>query len=95
MSIGHDRRKEYIKEKGLLSETYNPNEILSMSTFKQRCAVSGEYLLRGLYPLQDIRYNSEVYQQSTPNSPLDGTNYKVILDGIAAKYNQCPAGPVI
>ena len=60
MSIGHQRRREYVKEKGFLSEKYDPSEILSMSTFKQRCAVSGEYFLRGLYPLQDICFNQEV-----------------------------------
>ena len=61
MSIGHQRRNEYIKEKRLLSEVYNPREILSMSTFKQRCLESGRYFMHGLYPLQDIQFRQEVY----------------------------------
>ena len=31
---GLDRRREYVLAKGLLSPEYNPDEILSMSTFK-------------------------------------------------------------
>ena len=42
---GLDRRREYVVAKGLLSPEYNPNEILSMSTFKQRCVVSGEHMV--------------------------------------------------
>jgi hypothetical protein len=49
--IGQARRKEYVQEKKLLSGEYNPREILSLSTFKQRCVTSGQFYLRGLYPL--------------------------------------------
>jgi hypothetical protein len=49
--IGFARRKEYVKEKKLLSETYRPEEILSVATFKNRCLVSGEQYMAGLYPL--------------------------------------------
>lgn len=51
MRNGLSRRQEYVVEKKLLSQNYDPNEILSLSTFKQRCAVSGEFMIHGLYPL--------------------------------------------
>ena len=51
LRFGHSRRNEYVKGKNFLSEQYNPDEILSLSTFKQRCAVSGIFYLHGLYPL--------------------------------------------
>ena len=53
---GLSRRAEYVKAKKLLSEDFNPDEILSMSTFKQRCAVSGEHMMFGLYPMQDVSF---------------------------------------
>jgi hypothetical protein len=52
LRIGQQRRQEYVYEKGLLSETYNPKEILSMATFVQRCSTSGQYYMKGLYPLE-------------------------------------------
>jgi len=39
--IGASRRKEYVTEKKFLSEKYTPSEILSLSTFVQRCSTSG------------------------------------------------------
>jgi hypothetical protein len=51
-----DRRREYVDKKGFLSAEFDPSEILSMSTFKQRCAVSGLYFFHGLYPLQNINF---------------------------------------
>ena len=60
LEMGVNRRNEYVKSKKLLSEKYNPEEILAMSTFKQRCAVSAEQFMHGLYPFQDIHYNKEV-----------------------------------
>jgi hypothetical protein len=84
LRIGLERREEYVKGKKLLSEEYNPEEILVMATFKQRCAVSGLYYLHGLYPAQDIRFDREVLYQGQENSPLMGTTYTTMLDSMGA-----------
>jgi len=70
MRHGLQRRNEYVKGKKFLSEEFNADELLSMSTFKQRCAVSGQFFLHGLYPLQDIAYPKEVLHQRSHLSPL-------------------------
>ena len=54
--MGLSRREEYIKQKKLLSEKFDPKEILSMSTFKERCHDSGVFFLHGLFPLQNIKF---------------------------------------
>ena len=59
--IGAARRKEYVHEKRFLSPNFNPNEILAIATFKERCLVSGQHVLKGLYPMEDHRYDSEVW----------------------------------
>lgn len=56
---GLQRRREYIHGKNFLSKNYDQHEILSMSTFKQRCAVSGEAFFHGLYPLVNTAYKEE------------------------------------
>ena len=55
--IGLQRRNEYVHEKKLLKEEYDPRQILSLSTFKPRCAVSGDFFLQGLYPLHEIQFD--------------------------------------
>ena len=94
--IGAARRKEYVVEKKFLSEKFNPEEILSLSTFVQRCATSGQYLLRGLYPLEEIQFDRDVDYLSEPeNSPLTGTTYAQVLSTMSKASNKCPAGPVM
>jgi len=56
LRIGGARRREYVDEKQFLSSTYNPNEILSLATFKERCVTSGQYYLRGLYPMESLTF---------------------------------------
>lgn len=63
MAKGLERRREYIHGKKFLSEDYDAGEILSMSTFKQRCVVSGEAFFYGLYPLVDTKYKKEADYQ--------------------------------
>ena len=57
---GFNRRSEYIHGKQFLSSTFSPDEVLSLSTFKQRCAVSGEFFLKGLYPLEETAYSKDM-----------------------------------
>lgn len=88
--IGLDRRDEYIYKKKFLSDDYKPGEILSMSTFKQRCATSGEFFLSGLYPFTDLSYFEDMrYFELTENSILNGTSYAKILENIDDISEQC------
>lgn len=67
-----------------------------MSTFKQRCATSGEFFLSGLYPLTDLSYFDNMrYFEVDENSVLYGTSYAKILENIDNLSEQCQVGPVI
>ncbi len=59
MDIGLERRVEYVIEKKLLREVYDPREIISIATFKERCIESGLWFLRGLYPMNDLKFKDE------------------------------------
>ena len=52
--LGLERRREYIIEKGLLSEKFDSDEFLSVSTHLKRTYDSGLGFLTGLYPLQSF-----------------------------------------
>ena len=93
---GLQRRREYIKGKKFLSEKFDPEEILSFSTFKERCAVSGQFFLHGMYPLQDLKFQSHKEPHTDPNSPLSGTTYEETLQLISKAQKQpvCESGPV-
>lgn len=49
--IGQHRRREYIVEKKFIKEEYDPKEILSIATFRERCIESGRHYLEGMFPL--------------------------------------------
>eukprot|EP00347_Sterkiella_histriomuscorum_P023311 403335134 len=93
--IGQARRQEYVEDKQFLSPDYNPKEILSISTFKQRCLDSGRHYLQGLYPLQSHKFDQEIDHHKLENSPLRGTMFEIMLDLISNKTEQCIPGPVI
>jgi hypothetical protein len=60
LRVGQARRREYINEKKFLSERYNPSEILSIATFRERCVESGRHFLQGMYPLEDHRFTEHI-----------------------------------
>jgi len=78
-----------------LSADFNPEEILVMSTFKQRCAVSAQYMMHGLYPMQDVSFKQDVDYLKEKENPLKKNSYERILKNIGEKSQWCPAGPVI
>ncbi len=82
MEIGFNRRKEYVNEKKLLKETYDPKEILSIATFKERCIESGLWFLRGLYPMNDLKFHEESIVESYLESPIKNTLFSKILKSI-------------
>ena len=86
---------EYVNEKGFLSEQYNPKEVLAIATFKERCVASGQFFLKGLYPLESHRYTEEIQHHEDELSPINGTMYQKILRLIDSKSNKCQAGPII
>jgi hypothetical protein len=92
LRVGLERRREYVQGKKFLSENYDPDEILAMATFKQRCSLSGLFFIHGLYPTQDIRFNKEVVYQQHP-SPLVGSTYEMMLNNMEG--DQCMVGPVL
>jgi len=53
MQVGFARLQEYVVGKRLLSQDWTPEEVLSIATYKRRCVESGEYMLKGMYPMQD------------------------------------------
>lgn len=69
-------------EKEFLSPSFNPEEILSVSTFKPRCITSGEFYLHGLYPLEDLKYNTCHKPHGNEFSPLNGTMFEKVLNNI-------------
>lgn len=95
LRIGQARRREYIEQKQFLSSTYNPKEIFSIATFKQRCIDSGKYFLQGLYPLETHKFKEDFEHQKLENTPLKGTMFDFMLKLIDNKTQQCPSGPVI
>ncbi|CDW84663.1 major acid phosphatase map (histidine-acid phosphatase) [Stylonychia lemnae] len=48
--LGTELRKRYIDEYKLLDEVYNPEQLLVMSTVRERCFESAQAQLQGLYP---------------------------------------------
>ena len=80
---GLSRRQKYVKKLGFLKETYDPSEILAFSTYKSRCAHSGDYFIRGLYPMQlygeTISQFDYVKALKTQYKSLRGTNFERIL----------------
>ena len=82
MDIGFNRRKEYVNEKKLLKETYDPKEILSIATFKERCIESGLLFLRGLYPMNDLKFHEKSIVESYLESPIKNTLFSKILESI-------------
>jgi hypothetical protein len=75
-----------VKDKNLLSVAYDPSEILSLSTFVQRCSTSGQYLLHGLYPLEELKFRSDFNYVGDVVSPLHGTNYEAVLASIVKSH---------
>lgn len=54
-----------------------------MSTFKQRCATSGEFFLSGLYPMTDMSYTEDMrYFEGDFDRLLNNTSYQKILSTI-------------
>ena len=82
MDIGFNRRKEYVDDKKLLKEAYDPKEILSIATFKERCIESGLWFLRGLYPISDIKFQEESILESYLESAIKKTLFAKILKSI-------------
>ena len=82
MDIGFDRRKEYVIDKKLLKEVYDPKEILSIATFKERCIESGLWFLRGLYPMSDLKFQEESIMESYLDSAIRDTLFYKILKSI-------------
>ena len=82
MDIGFDRRKEYVNGKKLLKESYDPKEILSIATFKERCIESGLWFLRGLYPMNDLKFQEESIVESYLESPIKDTLFSKIINSI-------------
>lgn len=83
--IGQHRRREYVDKKKFLSSTYNEEEILSLATFVQRCSTSGQYFMRGLYPLHVSRFDKEFNHADLEFSPIKGTTYETIIKSITDK----------
>lgn len=94
MRRGLNRRSEYVDGKKFLSENFNPDEILSVSTYVDRCVESGKYFLHGLFPLQDIQFKKENYPHLESGSPLKGTAFETILADIDNRKERCELGPV-
>jgi len=82
---GLERRREYIHAKKFLSEDYNPKEIMSFSTSVQRCVESGKHFLHGLYPLQDIKYNHEIFDVPA----LKSTTFQHIIKDMDIRSETC------
>jgi hypothetical protein len=77
--VGQQRRREYIKEKRFLKEEYDPSEILSIATFRERCIESGRHYLEGMYPLTDLCFKEDIVHHDDVNTPLDETIYERVL----------------
>ena len=82
IGIGLNRRKDYVVEKKLLSQDYQPKEILSIATFKERCLESGHWFLKGMYPLNDIVFKDEGIFESYLQSAIKYTTFAKILQSI-------------
>ena len=82
MDIGFDRRKEYVIDKKLLKEVYDPKEILSIATFKERCIESGLWFLRGLYPMSDLKFQEDSVVESYLESAIKDTLFSKIIRSI-------------
>ncbi len=87
MEIGKHRKHEYVDEKGFVSEDYDPEEFLSISTFYERCRSSGEYYLRGMFPYQDLANEGSLYTSDSMPNVLRNTGYERILKHIESTSN--------
>ena len=56
LRIGMQRRNEYVNTKKFLKEDQMRKEIVSISTFKERCLDTGKLVLQGMYPFQDLTF---------------------------------------
>jgi hypothetical protein len=72
-----------------MSESYDPREILSIATFKERCIESGDWYLRGMFPLSDLKFNSEDVMDSYLSSPINNTMFGTVLNSIDHSNQQC------
>ena len=98
MVIGIERHQEYVVEKQFLSDTYDPKQILSVSTYYDRCAVSGEFYLHGLYPFQDLSAATiELWPHKEAGMLpiIKDTTYERIFKHIDDDSKYCPRGPVV
>eukprot|EP00347_Sterkiella_histriomuscorum_P008199 403346001 len=92
-NLGQQRRKEYLEDHKLLSAQFDPHEILMLSTDFQRTTESLESFLQGLYNLEPSQLYYQVDHNEHLFSPLDGTNYQVILDAI--NRQTCSKRPIV
>jgi len=85
LRIGQQRRREYVLEKKFLRERYDPSEILSIATFRERCVESGQYFLRGLYPMENHKFTEDIVHHDDENTPIADTIYAKILQKLEDK----------
>lgn len=85
--LGYRNRIRYIKEKKLLSEKYNPDELVVITTRVNRTIMSVSSHLQGLYPQnKNLGYILNEKQLKNSNPPID-LSYEEIQEEIKELQN--------
>ncbi|TNV77816.1 hypothetical protein FGO68_gene13688 [Halteria grandinella] len=92
LQIGLQRRQEYVFKKRLLSERYNQREIIAIATFKNRCIMSGELFLRGIYPLQDIE---NIAERTYDGYTIENTLIEKVINDTLTDQKTCLRAPIL